>query len=93
MSRDTDVDVIIHQALWLREKNPTLTCQGRENGERQANRNVACEKAELADRFVAVPDCSREFVVAHRIEDDCYKEAPSTQRCVERRSVGSVSGG
>ena len=73
MSRDTDVDVIIHQALWLREKNPTLTCQGRENGERQANRNVACEEAELADCFIVdcfIPDGSCEFAVAHKVDND-----------------------
>ena len=70
-----------------------LTCQRSENHACQANCNFSGEKTKRMDCFVAVPDCSREFVVAHRIEDDCYKEAPSTQRCVERRSVGSVSGG
>ena len=60
-----------------------LTCQRTKKGECQANRNVACEDAELADCFVAVPDCSRQFAVAHEVDDDQYKENPCAQNCVE----------
>ena len=58
------------------QRTAVLTCQRRENGECQANRNVAGEEAELADCFVAVPDCSRESAVADRVDDDQHEEAP-----------------
>ena len=61
-----------------------LTCQRRENGESQANRNVASEEAEFVNCFVFVPDGACEFAVAHRVDDDRHKEHSRGYNCGEK---------
>jgi hypothetical protein len=58
-----------------------LTGQRRENGECHADCNVASKETEFADCFVFVPDGSREFAVAHRVDDDANEEDQRAKSC------------